>query len=294
MTDCPPRWASPRTTRRTSGPAVAAIGKQLGLPLLPWQRQVLTVALEQHRGRPAYRDVIVSVPRQSGKSSLALSLMVWKLFSADDQRVLYASQTRGAAREKMLASWWPRLRRSPFADRLKLFRGFGAETIEVDNGSTLQLLSATESSGHGETTNLCVVDESWVHQDARIEQSVRPTMATQRDAQLWIMSTAGTSRSVWWRGKLDAGIAAAQMGIAEGVACFDWSAPDDANVADEAVWWSTMPALGRLIDIETVRSDLQNMAIAEWARAFLNRWPNPAGEGWKILPRDVWEAARDD
>jgi phage terminase large subunit-like protein len=273
---------------------VAKVAKQLGLDVLPWQRQVLAVALERQDGRPAYRDVLVSVPKQSGKSSMALALILWKLLSADDQRVLYSAQTRSAAREKMLASWWPRLARSPFAGRLKLFRGFGAEEIRVDNGSTLQLLSATESSGHGETTDLVVVDEAWVHQDARVEQSVRPTMATRRDAQLWIVSTAGTSRSTWWRGKLDAGRAAAQMGVDTGVCCFDWSAPDDCNPADEAIWWQTMPALGKLIDVATVRADMQNMALPEFARAFLNVWPNPAGEGWKVFARDAWERAQVD
>ena len=294
MTDCPPRWASPRTARRTSAAAVAKVAKQLGLPLLPWQRAVLNVALERAEDRPAYRDVYVSVPRQSGKSSMALALMTWKLLSVPGSRVLYGAQTRGAAREKLLSSWWPRLAHSPFGDRLRLFRGFGAETIQVDNGSTLQLLSASESSAHGETTSLCVIDESWVHQDSRVEQAVRPTMLTHADAQLWAMSTAGTSKSVWWRAKLDAGRAAAEMGVDEGICCFDWSAPDGANPVDEDVWWSAMPALGRLIDPQTVRADMQSMALVEFSRAMLNVWPNPAGEGWRILSKDVWEAARDD
>jgi phage terminase large subunit-like protein len=195
---------------------------------------------------------------------------------------------------RLLASWWPRLRRSPFADRLRLFRGFGAETIQVDNGSTLQLLSATESSGHGETTDLVVVDEAWIHQDARVEQSVRPTMATRRDAQLWIMSTAGTTKSVWWRDKLSAGQAAASMAVDSGVCCFDWSAPDTANAADPETWRASMPALGRLIAEDTVRADMASMAVTEFRRAYLNTWVDPAGEGWRIVPRDVWEAARDD
>jgi phage terminase large subunit-like protein len=183
VTACPPRWASPRTARRTSAPAVARVAKALGLSLLPWQRQVLNTALERAEARPAYRDVLVSVPRQSGKSSMALTLMVQRMLSIPGARVLYGSQTRSAAREKLLSSWWPRLAHSPFADRLRLFR-FGAETIQVDNGNTLQLLSATESSAHGETTDLVVVDEAWVHQDARVEQAVRPTLATRVDAQL--------------------------------------------------------------------------------------------------------------
>ena len=294
MAGCPPRYASPRTRRRTSGRDVGMVAKQLGLTLLPWQRAVLDVSLERAGGRMAYRDVCVSVPRQSGKSSMSLALMVWRMLETPGARVLYSAQTRSAAREKLLSSWWPRLSHSPLAERVTLFRGFGAEQITCDNDSTLQLLSATESAGHGETSDLVVVDEAWIHQDSRLEQAVRPTMATKRDAQLWAMSTAGTSRSTWWRSKLDAGRAAAEMGVSDGLCCFDWSAPDEADPTSEDVWRAAMPALGRTIDVETVRADLANMGIAEFRRAYLNTWPDPAGEGWQVFRRDLWEAARDE
>jgi len=271
---------------------VAATARQLGFPLLPWQRQVLAVALERAGRRPAYRDVLVSVPRQSGKSSLSLTLIVWRLLSEPDQLVLYSAQNRAAARRKLLHTWWPRLRRTPLAPRFKLFRGFGAEMLEADNGSRLELLSATESAGHGETTDLVVVDEAWVHQDAAVEQAVRPTMATRQGAQLWALSTAGTAKSAWWRGKLDAGRASAEMGVTDGVCLLEWAAPADADPTDEAVWRATMPALGRLVDVETLRADLANMAVAEFNRAFLNLWPDESAEGWKLIPRATWEASR--
>jgi len=261
------------------------------MPLLPWQTRVLRTALELEDGRPAYRDVLVSVPRQSGKSSLALALIVERLLRAPDQHVLYAAQNRLAARAKMLR-WWPRLAHSPLGDRFKLYRGFGAEQIACDNGSTWELLSSNETAGHGETTDLVVVDEAWVHQDSRVEQAVRPTMATREDAQLWAMSTAGTAKSVWWRQKLDAGRAAAEMGVSDGLACFDWSAPETANPADEATWRGCMPALGRLVTLRTVRTDLGNMGIPEFRRAYLNQWPDAASEGWRVFDRDAWEQAR--
>jgi phage terminase large subunit-like protein len=164
--------------------------------------------------------------------------------------------------------------------------------LSADNGSRLELLSATESAGHGETTDLVVVDEAWVHADAAVEQAVRPTMVTRGDAQLWAMSTAGTPKSVWWRGKLDAGRASAELGVTAGSCLLEWAASADADPTDEQVWWATMPALGHLIDVETVRADLANMAVAEWKRAFLNLWPDESAEGWAVIGRDVWEASR--
>jgi phage terminase large subunit-like protein len=276
------------------GPQVTRAARHLGLNLLPWQNRVLSVALEQARGRPAYRDVVVSVPRQSGKSTLLLALIAWQMTGFPGTRVMYGAQTRAAARQKMLSAWWPRLVASPLAGDLKLYRQFGSESVTHTNGSVLQLLSAAESAGHGETSDLVVIDEAWVHADARVEQSVRPTMATRKRAQMWAVSTAGTPRSVWWRGKLDAGISAAQMGVTDGLACFDWSAADGANPADEEVWWACMPALGRLVDVATVRADLANMGVAEFARAYCNMWPDPAGEGWKVFAREAWQRARGE
>jgi phage terminase large subunit-like protein len=293
VAECAARWASPRSRRRSSGRAVEVVARDLGLKLLPWQRSVLTVALEQARGRPAYRDVVVSVPRQSGKSSMALALLIWRMLQAD-QRILYSAQTRAAAREKLLNTWWPRLSRSALGERFTLHRGFGMETLSCDSGSVLQLVSTRESAGHGETVDLAVIDEAWVHTDAAVEQALKPAMATRRDAQLWVMSTAGTSRSTWWRAKLDAGRAAAEMGLDGGTACFDWSAADAANPADEATWWATMPALGRLIDAATVRADLTSMGLAEFRRAYLNQWPDAAAEGWRVFNRQAWTLARED
>ena len=288
MPDCPPRWATPRSRRRTKAPEVAVIARELGLPLLPWQRKVLSTALERSGRRPAYRDVLVSVPRQSGKSSLALSLIVWRLLSEPGCLVLYAAQNRVAARRKLLHTWWPRLARSPLADRFALFRGFGNETLSCDNGSRLELLSATESAGHGETTSLVIVDEAWVHVDATVEQSTRPAMVTVPDAQLWAMSTAGTARSVWWREKLEAGRAAAQMGVDSGMCLLEWAADPGADATSEATWWSCMPALGRLADVDTVRQDLASMGVKEFRRAYLNLWPDESEQGWRVLPRELW------
>jgi phage terminase large subunit-like protein len=268
---------------------VAATARELGFSLLPWQRQVLAVALERSGRRPAYRDVLVSIGRQQGKSSLALSLITWRLLAEPDTLVLYSAQNRVAARRKLLHTWWPRVTHSPLAGRFKLFRGFGNESLSADNGSRLELLSATESAGHGETTSLVVMDEAWVHQDATVEQSVRPTMATRADAQMVVISTAGTPRSVWWRSKLEAGRAAAEMAVTDDLALLEWAAAPDQDPTDEQTWRGCMPALNKLIDEATVRQDLASMGIAEFKRAYLNLWADEGEVGWRVIPRDVWE-----
>jgi hypothetical protein len=289
---CEPRVGTPRSRgRRTLAPEVVRTGQTLGYPPLPWQRQVLAVALEQARGRPAFKDVIVSVPRRSGKSYLALTLIVWRMLAAPNMRALYAPQDRLSARDMLLVDWWPLLADGPLGDRFRLSRGFGIESLQADNGSLLQLVSSQKTSAHGKTADLLIIDEGWAH-DARIEQ-VRPTLATRRHGQIWVMSTAGDETSTWWRSKLASGRAAAEMGVTSGLACFDWGADRDANPADERAWWQAMPALGRLVDPSTIRGELQAMPVREFVRAYLNVDPTERGDdGWRIISRSAWEASR--
>jgi hypothetical protein len=102
----PARWATRRTRRASFGRKVAEVASALGLELLPWQRQVVDVALEHVRGQLVYRDVVVSVPRQAGKSVLLLTVIVHRLLASHCAAV-YGAQSRLEARQKMLLDWWP-------------------------------------------------------------------------------------------------------------------------------------------------------------------------------------------
>lgn len=286
----PPRFGSPATDRPTHGPALAAVAAKLGVDLMGWQRHVADVGLEHVDGRLAYRDVAIATPRQSGKSILLLSVILHRMISAP-QKVTYAAQTRLAARTRLFDNWWPRIRRSPLRDMFTLSRATGAETLRCANGSTMTLLSAEESAGHGDTLDLAVLDEAWAL-DASSEQAVRPAMVTRKNAQIWIVSTAGTDKSVFWRSKVDAGRTVVGAGIVDGFAYHEWSAPDDAEPGDPATWAACMPALGITVDESTIAADMAAMAPPEFRRAYLNQWPDATFEGWKVIPKDVWERAR--
>ena len=253
-----PRWASPRSRRRTSGPAVAAVAKQLGLDLLPWQRQVLCVGVGADPGPSC-------VPRRARQRAAAVRQVVARAVAdgvADAVRaghadlVQRADPFRGAGEDCCRPGGRGcRARRWPIGSGCS--EGSAPRRSRCDNGSHAAVAVATEGSRARR-------DHRPGDRRRGVGTPGRPGRAEPcgrrwrpgPHAQLWAMSTAGTSKSVWWRGKLDAGRAAAEMGVADGLACFDWSAPDDCNPADEAVWWQTMPALGRLIDVETVRADM--------------------------------------
>jgi hypothetical protein len=117
--DCPPLFATPRDpTRATLGGAVATVATQLGTPLMPWQRLVADVAMELDpaTGLLAYSEVDLTTPRQSGKTTLELAVLVHRCRTWARSRALYSAQSRIHAHKKWEDEHVATLKRSPFAD----------------------------------------------------------------------------------------------------------------------------------------------------------------------------------
>jgi phage terminase large subunit-like protein len=287
-----PRWATERTDRETFGPKVAEVASALGFEPMPWQRDVLDVALEHVDGQFVYRNIAISVPRQSSKTTTALFMLVWRMLAAPCHAV-YGAQTRLAARQKVLDDWLPVVQRSKLARLFDATKATGQEALRAPSkGSICRVTSSDETAGHGATLSVAVLDECWAL-GAEAEQATRPAMSTKRNGQLWLLSTAGTKRSVWWREKVELGRAAVDAGETSGIAYFEWSAAPDADPEDSATWRSCMPALGHTVSEATIAADFAAMSITEFRRAYLNQWVDDLDDaGWNVIGREAWEAAR--
>jgi hypothetical protein len=289
-----PRYATPRTPSRASlGAEIAAIAQLLGQPLLPWQRLVADVAGETlEDGRPAYRTVILQVPRQSGKTSLMLAFMAHRALRWDrPQNVVYTAQTGFHARDKFRNDHVPLLEASklaPLVDRV--FMGAGLESIIFKNGSRLMPLGSTASAMHGKTLDLVVIDEARFDKTSDREAGALPAMATRSDAQLFIISTAGDVESTFFRQKVDQGRAAVEEGKTTDIAFFEWSAGDDADLDEPATWWEMHPALGYLITEETIRHAQTTLSRDQFAQEYGNRW-SAASE--TLIDPKAWQKIQD-
>ena len=100
-----------RPDRPTTGPRLEEVARQLfGFDPLPWQREAFALIGELFTaeeaaelgvpfGTPAYREVLLTVPRQSGKSTVMLASAVerclfWRGVEDDRlQSVIYTAQT---------------------------------------------------------------------------------------------------------------------------------------------------------------------------------------------------------
>jgi hypothetical protein len=199
---------------------------------------------------------------------------------------VYTAQTRKDARKKFEKDYAAALSASRFfKGRAEQHWGNGNEHIRLPNGSRFELEAPTEKVGHGSVIDEAYIDEAFAQVDSRLEQAFRPAMITRREKQLGWISTAGwKDASPYLLAKTQRGRDAAEMGIREGLAYFEWSAPDDADPADRAVWRACMPALGHTISEQAIAHELASMEnLADFRRAYLNQWVlKPTDDGCPI------------
>jgi phage terminase large subunit-like protein len=286
-----PLYATPRTRRPTLGVDAAEVAALLGIELDDWQRLVLDVGLEvDDAGLPAFRDVVVTLPRQQGKSTLVLAYAIHTLLTSQDELVLFGAQQRQDARTRLVEEWWPLLQRSELGGEFTLSRGAGFECLTArSSGSRLRLLSTTEqTSGHGSSPSLVLLDEVWAMREF-VSEAIRPATIAKAGSQIVACSTAGTLSSTWWRSQVDAGrIAVATRDPS--TAYFEWSVPESADTGDLETWASCMPALGTRIPVAVVEGEFRRLPEHEFRRSFLNQWTG-GGEAWSWLSEDDWKAS---
>jgi hypothetical protein len=287
----PARYATARDPgRKTMGRAVAMTAAALRKPLMPWQRYVADVGGEvDDRGLYVNKICIVSVPRQSGKTTLDLAQSVQRCLAAPGRKAWHTAQTGQDARKKW-REHVTELMDSPLRDAVKgrPRLGNGDEALTFRNGSAFRPHPPTRDALHGEQSDIANIDEAWVFDEAQgadLLQAIGPTQVTRPGAQIWIWSTRGTAASTWFHGLINRARAGEP-----GMALFDFGIPEDADPMDLDVVAAHHPALGYTITRESLAAELVTMGDkpAEFARAYGNR---ATGGVERVLPAEAWHAA---
>ncbi|GAT87971.1 phage-related terminase [Paenarthrobacter nicotinovorans] len=301
--DPPPKYAPKRDHSYLSeGAEIARVARLMGRNLMPWQRRVVDIATEYrivgpgeseddlHLGHRHYRYsmVIVTVPRQSGKTLLMGPVRLHRMMTRPGIDCFSTAQT-GKDAGKRMRDLQALVAGSPIRGLFKPRLSQGSEGFVCrDNGSTLTRFAPAHDAIHGETPHLVDYDEFWKYTeelgDAMLG-GVRPAMITIKDdAQIWMVSTRGTARSVFMNKWVKLGRAGTQKGLAY----FEWSMPDGADPEDENTWWFH-PALGNTQTVDSLREEMygEGMTHAERMRGFMNVLTE--AEDPIITPED-WEA----
>ena len=253
---------------------VVVTAKALGTPLMPWQEQVARVAGERRIDDPRkfrYPLVVLTVPRQSGKTTLMRAMLTQRALMMPNRRAFYTAQTGkdAAARWNDLVK---QIEAGPFAGHVKKRMAAGSQSLTFPNGATISPFPPTAKSLHGYTPHDVMLDEIFAWDAAQGEDlmgAIKPAQITLADRQLWLVSTMGTKDSEFLHGWVDSGREAVND-PASNVAYFEWSAPDGADYYDPETW-KFHPALGHTIGLDDLKEAADSHSPGEWQRAYMNR-----------------------
>lgn len=278
----------------STGGRVGVIAAALGTPLMPWQQLVADVAGERHPTNPRqwrYQTVIVTVPRQAGKTTLLRAVAVERALSAPRRLIFATAQTGKDARERW-KDMVSHVETSPLGPRVLVRRGAGAEALILPNGSEVRTFAPVPKALHGYTPHLVALDEVWAFDAAQgedLDAAIHPAQVTLADRQRWYISTAGTTESAYLRALVDAGRVATTDPTSR-IAYFEWAAGEEFDTYDEA-GWTFHPALGHTIGIEDLRAAAETVSRGNFERSYLNRW---TVTDETVLDMDKWATHGED
>ncbi|HAT6569026.1 terminase [Corynebacterium striatum] len=264
----------------------------MGTPSMPWQDLAADIIgeVDPATGLRRWPVVVVSVPRQSGKTALMSAVCLQRALQTPNSFVWSTAQTGQHARRNwmkytdvMTSVSFPL---SPLFRRLK---SRGDEHLLIPKlGSDWAPHPPTEESLHGEQGDLNVIDEAWVFDEAEganLMQAITPTHSTRPGAQTIIVSTRGTSASTWFHRYVDRG----RAGDA-GIALIDYGIGDDVDPTDLSAVAACHPAVGHTQSLDSLTTAWQEMggAVSEFARAYGNRSTKSTE---RFIPLEAWEMA---
>lgn len=293
--DVVPRYGTPRRPERpTRGHILGMVAGLLGWSLFPWQRYTGDVSLEYDpiSKLPQYRTVGLSVSRQNGKTTLVLVRIAAQLI-VPRSTVAYTAQDRNIARFKW-AEYVDVLLDTPFADRVEhVSRNNGSEGLHMTNGSQFVIVTPGEKAGRSMSIDLGIIDEAAQHKDLKLVGALNPTMIARPQAQLWLLSNAGTFDSVLWRHYTDLGRGEVDNPLSS-LCWLEWSADEDADVLDRVAWREANPSLdlpGGPSSVALADAAL-SLPADVFRREHLNVWSDIAQ--MTGIDAVTWSACRDD
>lgn len=266
-----PRFHTERDrSRKSLGPKLGKLSAAMGKPLMPWQQLCADVLLElDGDGRFHYRRGVITVPRQSGKTTMTLALGLHRLLTVPDGKTWYTAQTGQAARERFITDLVPAAQQL-LGTAIVVKRGAGDTRMTFPViGSQMRPHPPNDEYLHGEQSDLNLIDEPWALTEVKGEalvQAFLPTQNTRPDAQTVWLSTMGDAQSTFWHRIVDQ----ARTGTDPRTAVFDWGLPESADPSDVESVIESHPAVGHTIKPGVIRDAAAAMSPSEFARAYAN------------------------
>lgn len=264
--------------------------RAVGFTLFPWQELVLRNSLRGGIGGKPWGDseVCIQIPRQQGKSELLVARMMFGLFMLPQERTIISTAHLVPTAKESFRKMLNRIDANPeLKARVRhAYTANGQEGIELKDGSRIRFLARSKGSSRGWTADLVLADEAYDLSEDEMAALV-PTMTMSPNPQMWYASSAGMPDSYVLNSLRERGIDRAQ-----GLAYFEWSAPEDAANDDIEAILQASPSLGLSnMTINDVWRDLGALSEEQYRRERLGILA-PIGEVGFIPPKK-WSKCLD-
>ena len=253
------------------------------LELLPWQEYVLTDLLKVDKaGKWRRKTSLLLVARQNGKTHLARIRILAGLFIFGEMNIVAMSSNRGMALDTFrkvvdVIEDNPHL----MAQVRQIRVANGQESVELLSGARYEIVAATRDGSRGKTADLLYIDElreidedSWT--------AAKPITRARPNSQIFMTSNAGDAFSSVLNDLRSRALSypPASLGF------WEYSADDFAKITDKDAWYQANPALGYLIDEETIAEAIATSSVeasrtetlCQWVSALKSPWPYRAFE----------------
>ena len=266
-----------------------------------WQRLAATRMLEvDDQERLVWETMLLSMPRQLGKSWLLRELCLWRIHQGgrfgEPQDVLHTGKDLAVCKEvQRPARVWAKARAE-----FKVREVNGQEEIELLSDGSRWMLRAKEAV-YGYSVSLAAADEAWKVRASSIEEGLEPTMVEREQPQLLLVSTAHRLSTSLMLGRRKLALEALELG--EGELIIEWSAPLEADIDSAEVWrqssahWSPRREHTIRKQLDAARSGTledpeEPDPVASFRAQWLNQWPRrvtePSGGTEALLPAGLW------
>lgn len=225
-------------------------------PLDLWQQWLVVHAgeLQPDGITPRFRQVLVLVSRQNGKTELLVVLDLFWQYVERVPLVLGTSTILDYARE----SWEKVVALTDGNERLTreidpkhgIRRANGEQTLTVGK-SRYKIAASNARGGRSLTVNRLIMDELREHHDWSAYNAAVPATSAVPDAQIWMISNQGDDRSVVLASLRKQALEETdpRLGL------FEWSAPEGSRPTDVEALAMANPNLGHRISIDSLMGD---------------------------------------
>ena len=238
-------------------------------PLLPWQEFVLKDMLTVDKdGMWIHRTNLLLIARQNGKTHLARMLILAHLIKWPSRNILIMSSNRSMALDTFRQIAYILESNDHLKGFVKQIRhANGTESIEMLDGTRLDVVAATRDGSRGRSADFLYIDELREVSEEGYRAAI-PTTRAKPNAQTLLTSNAGDAFSKVLNDLHERCVDRPPRSLG----FYEYSAPQYCKIDDRSAWAMANPALGYTITESAIEESIATSPIENTRTETLCQW----------------------